>query len=66
MEKYKKECPKCGCTEIAGGEFTGYAALKPTNSIIASSAVIAEVCTNCGYILNMRVLKPEKFKKSLI
>ncbi|MCT4508097.1 MAG: transcription initiation factor TFIIIB [Tepidibacter sp.] len=66
MEKEKKKCPECGCTEIAGGEFTGYAALKPTNSIIASSLVIAEICTNCGYILNMRVSDPEKFKKSLI
>ncbi|MEJ8553858.1 hypothetical protein [Tepidibacter sp. Z1-5] len=66
MEKEKKNCPECGCTEIGEGEFSGYANLRPVNSIIASSPVTAEVCTNCGYILNMRVERPEKFKKSLI
>ncbi len=66
MEKEKKKCPECSCTEIGGGTFSGYAALKPINAIIATSPVTAEVCTDCGYILNMRVSDPEKFKKSLI
>ncbi|WFD09842.1 transcription initiation factor TFIIIB [Tepidibacter hydrothermalis] len=66
MEKEKKKCPECGCTEIGGGNFIDYTKLKPINAIIASSRVTAEVCTNCGYILNMRVSDPEKFKKSLI
>ncbi|WP_099191583.1 transcription initiation factor TFIIIB [Tepidibacter mesophilus] len=64
MEKQRKECPECGCKEIGQGKLP--TVLRPINAVIASSEVRAEVCTNCGYILNMRVLEPEKFKKSLI
>lgn len=60
MGKYKKECPEGGCTEIGEGILN--TALRPINAIITSSQVIAEVCSNCGYILNMKVSKPEKFK----
>lgn len=59
-----KICPKCGCTEIAYGKQNGYAKMFPLKDILnfSGSNVIAEICTDCGYILEMRVKDPEKFK----
>ena len=56
--------PKCGCTEIAEGKQSGYARMYPIDNIFAmgGSNVISEICTNCGYILSMRVENPDKFK----
>lgn len=56
-------CPKCGCTEIAEGKQTGHARIYPPDNIFGmGSNVIFEICTNCGYILGMRVEKPGRFK----
>lgn len=62
MEK-NKECPMCGSNEIGQGELSGYAAMMPINTFITTgSGIVAEICTHCGYILSMRVKKPQKFK----
>ncbi|MBI6874521.1 transcription initiation factor TFIIIB [Clostridium aciditolerans] len=64
MEQEKK-CPECSCTEFAQGTFGADSKLFPINIIFKpgkGSEVLAEICTKCGYILNMRVSKPEKFK----
>lgn len=61
----KKTCTECGCIEIAYGIFAADCKLIPVNIIFKpgrGSEVIAEVCTKCGNILNMRVAKPEKLK----
>ncbi|MDD2502517.1 MAG: transcription initiation factor TFIIIB [Desulfitobacteriaceae bacterium] len=56
-------CPDCGHTEIGKGKLSGYATLTPKGKIFSmGSAIIADVCTNCGYIIKMRVERPEKFK----
>ncbi|MDU1538667.1 MAG: transcription initiation factor TFIIIB [Paeniclostridium sordellii] len=56
-------CPKCGCTEIAEGKQNGYARIYPVDNIFGmGSNVIYDICTNCGYILCMRVEKPGRFK----
>ncbi len=57
------KCPKCGCSEIGEGVLEGYAAMRPKGRVFASSSIIADVCSNCGYIIEMRVAKPEKFRK---
>lgn len=62
MEK-NKECPECGCKAIGKGKLSGYATMMPVDKTFSTgSAIISDICTNCGYILCMRVVKPEKFK----
>jgi predicted nucleic acid-binding Zn-ribbon protein len=57
------KCPDCGSNEIGKGKFSGYASLNPVGKIFsAGSAVIVDVCTNCGTIICMKSEKPEKFK----
>lgn len=61
----RKECPECGCKKIAQAKLDISVKLYPVDAlfkIMNGSEVIVEVCTKCGYILNMRALKPEKFK----
>jgi hypothetical protein len=57
-------CPICGCKEIGHGKHSYQGCMYPLNGGIFStgSEVIADICTNCGHILSMRVEKPEKFK----
>ncbi|MGE4283861.1 MAG: transcription initiation factor TFIIIB [Clostridia bacterium] len=58
-----KECPKCGCKEIGSGKLSGYASVQPVGKMFSmGSEIIASICTECGYILEMKVLHPEKFK----
>ena len=56
MDK-EMRCPQCGCYEIGEGSFSDYGALAPKGKIFISSKVIAEVCTECGLIINLRVKK---------
>ena len=56
------QCPKCGCKEIGKGILGGYAKMKPVGKIFRASDVIADVCTECGHILEMKVSQPEEFK----
>jgi len=62
MNKTDK-CPQCGCSEIGKGKMSGYASLTPQGKVFASSAIVAEVCTDCGLILLLRVEKPHIFKR---
>jgi predicted nucleic-acid-binding Zn-ribbon protein len=65
LMEQEKNCPECGCKEIVQARLDNNAKLYPLDAlfkIMNGSEVIAEVCTKCGYILNMRALKPEKFK----
>ena len=60
MAKMEK-CPQCGSRYIGEGVLSGYANLTVKGKGFSSSKVIAQVCSNCGLILEMRVEKPEKF-----
>ncbi len=51
------ECPKCGGT--------GYADILPSNKISFGSEVEYTICTECGFIIESYVKKPEKFKGTL-
>ena len=56
-------CPECGNNRIGKGKLSGYATLTPIGKIFTTgSAIIADVCTECGTIIRMKVEKPEKFK----
>lgn len=62
MEK-NIQCPICGSMEIGQGKLSGYANIMPVNKIMSTgSQIIADICTDCGYILSMKVKNPEKFK----
>lgn len=63
MEK-NKECPKCGCREIGKGNQIAGGKMFPIDNPTMSfgSDVIADICTECGYIIDTWVKKPEKFK----
>lgn len=56
------KCPNCGCDEIERGIQKGYGSMHPMDSFGFSSNVIAYICTECGYIIAMRVEKPKRFK----
>ncbi|WP_117170149.1 zinc ribbon domain-containing protein [Paraliobacillus sediminis] len=59
--KTNKICPECGSKEVEVGEFKGYGSLFKRKAIIKSSEVDAYFCVNCGYVLTLKVRKPEKF-----
>ncbi|WP_231634316.1 hypothetical protein [Salinicoccus sp. YB14-2] len=60
----EKECPECGSRDIEQGKLSGYAAMRPKHRALSfGSAIIADVCTDCGEILSMKVEKPEQFKR---
>lgn len=62
-----KKCPACGSYNIGKGLLSGYAnmvACKANGKAsIRSSSVQAEVCGDCGLIINLYVTKPEKFPR---
>lgn len=55
-------CPKCGSYELGEGKQSGYAAVTRTDGMFGSP-IIYTICTNCGFIVESYVKKPEKFKK---
>ena len=57
-------CPKCGCRQIGQGKQVTWAKMIPINNSTMSfgSNIIADICTNCGYIIEMRVEKPNRIK----
>jgi rRNA maturation protein Nop10 len=59
--RYVEKCPECGSRRIGQGKFSGYAAMSVVGKSFASSEVLADVCSDCGLIIQMRVKKPEKF-----
>jgi len=62
--KKNNKCPKCGSSEISQGKQFAQGKMFPIDNItmIGGSNVIADICTNCGYIFETRVEKPEKFR----
>ncbi len=57
-------CPKCGSREIGQGKQIAGGRMFPIDNLTMSfgSNIIADICTECGYIIEMRVEKPNKFK----
>lgn len=57
-------CSKCGSREIGQGKQIAGGKMLPVDKVTMSfgSAVIADICTECGYIIEMKVEKPDKFK----
>ena len=55
-------CPKCGSTRVGKGKLSGYATLQPKGKVFSlGSAIITNVCSECGFIFDLYAEKPEKF-----
>jgi predicted nucleic-acid-binding Zn-ribbon protein len=58
-------CPKCRSRELGKGSQRGYSAMQNVNQISLGSTIEYIICTECGYIIEGYVKKPEKFKGTL-
>ena len=57
------KCPGCGCAEIGKGKFYGSAAIIPAGKNFSmGSTVFADICLNCGLIIQLKVEKPDIFR----
>lgn len=59
------ECPKCGEKKLGKGKQSGYGVMFPENKMSFGSDIEYLICTECGYIIEGYVKKPEKFKDTL-
>ncbi len=59
MEQTK--CKKCGSSNIGQGTLDGYASIQSKNTLLGSE-IIADIYTDCGEIISMRVKEPKKLK----
>lgn len=67
MKQSRKEtvCQKCGGKELGKGKHSGYATIYPENKMSLGSDIDYIICTECGFIIESYVKKPEKFKGTL-
>jgi len=59
------ECPKCGGKELGKGKHSGYGTMYPDGKMSLGSDIEYIICTECGFIIESYVKKPEKFKGTL-
>lgn len=59
------ECIKCGGTELGKGKQSGYGVMYPVNKMSVGSDIEYIICTECGFIIESYVKKPEKFKDTI-
>lgn len=59
------ECPKCGGRELGRGIHSGTGVIYPYTKVSFGSEVEYIICTECGFIIEGYVKKPEKFKETL-
>lgn len=59
------ECPKCGGKELGKGKHSGYSVINPFKKMRFGSDAVYIICTDCGFIIESYVTKPERFKGTL-
>ena len=59
------ECQKCGGKELGKGRHSGNSAIAPYKKISFGSNVVYIICTDCGFIIESYVTKPEQFKGTI-
>ncbi|BCB04148.1 transcription initiation factor TFIIIB [Bacillus sp. KH172YL63] len=66
MEEQTARCPKCGGTDLGKGMHSGYAVMSPVNKKLSFGSEIEHIlCTDCGFIIESYVTKPQKFKDTM-
>ena len=55
------KCPACGSRQFGEGVLDGYASMRPKGKAFRSSSLVAQVCTNCGLIINLKAKNPAAF-----
>ncbi|GGA72809.1 transcription initiation factor TFIIIB [Ornithinibacillus halotolerans] len=63
MHNPTNKCPKCSSVELGKGKMDNYARMSSVDRMNFGSAIEYIICTNCGYIIEGYVKKPEKFKR---
>lgn len=63
MKEIDTKCPLCDSTEIGLGYQSSSGTMTPMGKFVGST-VIADVCTQCGYIISMKVSNPKRFKNT--
>ncbi|NIK75406.1 hypothetical protein FHS15_000504 [Paenibacillus castaneae] len=58
------ECPKCHGSDFSKGVQNGYASIRPekTGLFNSGSELVHVFCSDCGFIIESYVRRPEKFK----
>ncbi|MBU5465844.1 transcription initiation factor TFIIIB [Virgibacillus sp. MSJ-26] len=56
------ECPKCGEKELGKGKQTGMGSIIPNGKVSFGVEIDHIICSNCGFIIESYVKKPDKFK----
>ncbi|WP_315907008.1 transcription initiation factor TFIIIB [Priestia koreensis] len=65
MNHQLTECPKCGERELGIGKHYDYGVMYPKGKMSLGSEVEYLLCTECGFIIEGYVKKPEKFKGTM-
>ncbi len=55
-----ERCPECGSRYIGEGILSN-ATMAAKGRFWASSKVMADICSNCGLVIKLKVEKPERF-----
>ncbi len=61
LETLNKSCPECDSQEIVITRLQGVASTIGT--LDCKSALFAEICINCGKVLNLRAEHPSRLKE---
>lgn len=60
QDKYVKNCPFCGGTEIIESYQTGYSVVTAVNNRLGGVALWHSICRSCGSVVRSYVKEPEK------
>lgn len=65
MNLKAEKCPKCGSNELGKGKHSGYGVIFSVNKMSLGSDIEYLIYSNCGFIIEGYVKKPEKFKHTM-
>ena len=62
MSRKMTKCPKCGGEELGKGKQHGMGGITPNGKVSFAVEVEHMICSECGFIIESYVTKPDKFK----
>ncbi len=63
QDRYVRQCPYCGGTEMIEAYQTGYGAVSGTRHKLGGTPLYHTVCRRCGSVVRSFVKQPEKLLK---